>query len=61
MNNHFGKDPFALKQCLTDDALKTVLGVEHDYDEMFQRFDEKFGNERKVVVVIHDLVSKKGF
>ncbi|KAK3893562.1 hypothetical protein Pcinc_002627 [Petrolisthes cinctipes] len=30
MNDNFGKDPFVLKQCLTGEALKTVLGVEDD-------------------------------
>ncbi|KAK4304813.1 hypothetical protein Pmani_023248 [Petrolisthes manimaculis] len=60
MNDNFGKDPFALKQCLTGDALKTVLGVEDDYEEMFKRLDEKFGNKRKIVdFVINDLKSLK--
>lgn len=48
----FGMDPFAMKQCLTGEAIKTVKGVETDYDEMFNRLDEKYGNSRKIVVVV---------
>ncbi|KAK4290852.1 hypothetical protein Pmani_028375 [Petrolisthes manimaculis] len=58
MNDSFGKDPFALKQCLSGDALKAVKGVEIDYDQMFKRLDEKYGNCRKIVdVVLCDLKS----
>ncbi|KAK4324215.1 hypothetical protein Pmani_005217 [Petrolisthes manimaculis] len=58
MNDSFGKDPFALKQCLSGDALKAVKGVETDYDQMFKRLDEKYGNCRKIVdVVLCDLKS----
>lgn len=56
MKDSFGKDPFALKQCLTGEALKTVKGVETDYDEMFKRLNERYGNSRKIVdVVLCDL------
>ena len=60
VNSSFGEDPYALKQCLSGEALKCVLGVENDYHEMFKRLDEKFGNDRKIVdVVVNDLKALK--
>ena len=49
MNNSYGKKPYALKQCLDGDALKVVLGVKDDYDEMLKSLDESFGNTRRIV------------
>lgn len=52
----YGADPYALKMCLSGDALQTVRGVEGSYDEMFGRLDDKYGNARKIVdIVIGDL------
>ncbi|KAK3882458.1 hypothetical protein Pcinc_013165 [Petrolisthes cinctipes] len=60
IQNSFGKDPYALKQCLTGDALKTVKGVENDYELMIKRLDDKYGNSRKVVdMVLCDLKALK--
>lgn len=56
----FSKDPYALRSCLSGEALMAVRGVENDYDEMFKRLDEKFGDNRKLVdAVISDLKSLK--
>ena len=50
-----GEDAYALKMCLSGDALQTVRGAEGNYDEMIQKLDDKFGNARKVVdLVISD-------
>lgn len=52
----YGADPYALKMCLSGDALQTIRGAEGNYDEMFERLDDKYGNARKIVdLVIGDL------
>lgn len=56
VKNVYGADPYALKMCLSGDALQTVRGAEGSYDEMFERLDDKYGNARKIVdLVISDL------
>lgn len=56
----YGTDPYALKMCLGGEALQAIKGSEGDYDEMFQRLDDKFGNSRKIVdSVVSDLKSLK--
>ena len=56
----YGTDPYALKMCLGGEALQAVKGSEGNYEEMFQRLDDKFGNSRKIVdLVISDLKSLK--
>lgn len=56
----YGEDAYALKMCLSGDALQTVRGAEGNYEEMFERLDDKFGNARKVVdLVISDLKALK--
>ena len=35
MMSSYGQDPFALKKCLSGDALRTVKGVDDDFTEMF--------------------------
>ncbi|XP_043233392.1 uncharacterized protein LOC122387342 [Amphibalanus amphitrite] len=49
MTKQFGKDSYALRQCLSGAALETVKGVEDDYEEMFRRLDLKYGETRKLV------------
>ena len=44
----YGKDPFALKGCLSGEALTSVKGVDNDYDEMFRRLDLKYGRPEKL-------------
>ena len=39
MTNNYGKNAFALYQCLSGEALSLVYGVEDDFDVMFRRFD----------------------
>ena len=60
MSDNFGKDPFALRQCLSGDALETVKGVENDYDLMVKRLDTKYGNSRRIVDdILEDLKTLK--
>lgn len=60
VEENYGKDPFALKQCLGGEALKSIAGCENDYEAMFKRLDEQFGDPRKIVdVVIGDLKTIK--
>ena len=60
MSESFGKDPFALRQCLSGDALETVRGVENDYDLMIKRLDAKYGNSRRIVDnILEDLKTLK--
>ena len=57
MTKQFGKDAFALRQCLKGDALETVSGIEDDYEEMFRRLDSKYGEPRKLVdAVIYSMI-----
>ena len=56
MKNSFGTNPYALRSCLSGNALETVKGVDNDYEEMFRRLDLKYGRPEKLVdVVISDL------
>ncbi|XP_047499242.1 uncharacterized protein LOC125046242 [Penaeus chinensis] len=58
VQSEYGTDPYALKMCLGGEALQTVKGSEGNYNEMFKRLDDKFGNPRKIVdLVISDLKS----
>lgn len=58
--DHYGKDPFALKQCLGGDALKCIAGCENNYDEMFKRLDDHYGDSKKIVdSVISELKTMK--
>lgn len=43
----YGEDPFALKKCLSGEALRTVKGVDDNYVEMFRRLDLKYGRPEK--------------
>ena len=56
VKNVYGADPYALKMCLSGEALQTIRGAEGSYDEMFERLDDKYENARKIVdLVISDL------
>lgn len=60
IEDHYGKDPFALKQCLTGDALKCIAGCENNYEEMFKRLNNHYGDSRKIVdSVINELKTLK--
>ena len=60
MEPAYGKDAYALRSCLFGSALQTVKGVADDYDQMFQRLDDVFGNSRKFVdSIIYDIKSIK--
>ena len=47
MVTSYGTDPFALKKCLSGEALRTVKGVDDNYTEMFRRLDLKYGRPEK--------------
>lgn len=56
----FGQDPYALRQCLTGEALQAVRGLEDDYKGMFERLNQKYGNHRQLVdLIISDLRALK--
>ena len=58
MISTYGKDAYALRSCLCGPALQIVRGVEDDYDKMFQRLDEVYGEPRKFVdSIIHGIKS----
>ena len=60
MTNQYGQDPYALRQCLSGEALETIKGIEGDYLEMFQRLDAKYGEPRKLVdAIIFDIQKLK--
>ena len=60
MTKQYGQDPYALRQCLSGEALETIKGIEGDYLEMFQRLDAKYGEPRKVVdAIIFDIQKLK--
>ncbi|XP_068212576.1 uncharacterized protein [Palaemon carinicauda] len=60
MVHSFGKEPYALRSCLSGEALNTVRGIENDYDEMLSRLDLRYGDNRKLVdAVLSDLKSIK--
>ncbi|CAC5376408.1 unnamed protein product [Mytilus coruscus] len=49
MLSSYGKDPYALKQCLSGEALTVVKGVDNDFEEMFRRLDMKYGRAEKLI------------
>lgn len=52
----YGTDPFALKKSLTSEALKTVQGVDNDYEEMWNRLELKYGRpERLTGSILSDI------
>ena len=56
----YGEDPYALRSCLTGPALDTVRGAEDNYHEMLRRFEDVYGDPRKVVdAVIQDIRALK--
>ena len=60
MKSVYGSIPYALKICVTDEALQAVKGLEGNYVKMFRCLDDKFDNARKIVdLVIRDLKSLK--
>ena len=60
MVTDYGEDPYALRSCLSGSALDTVRGAEDDFQEMFRRLDNAYGDPRKIVdAVINDVKSLK--
>ena len=60
MFTSYGKDSYALRSCLCGSALEVIKGVEDDYDKMFQRLDNAYGDPRKFVdTIVHDIKSIK--
>ena len=60
MAKFYGEDAFALKSCLTGDALQLVQPVDDDYREMFKRLDFRYGRPEKLVdTVLNELKNLK--
>ena len=58
MISAYGKDPYALRSCLGGPALQIIRGVEDDYDKIFERLDNVYGDSRKFIdSIIHDIKS----
>ena len=54
----YGDNPFALKQCLTGEALDTIRGVEDDYTQMRKRLDDRYGDPTKLTdTIINEIKS----
>ena len=49
MQRTYGKDCYVLRSCLSGEAADVVKGIDHDFDEMFKRLDNAFGDPRKLV------------
>jgi hypothetical protein len=58
MMSSYGQDPFALKKCLSGDALRTVKGVDDDFTEMFHRLDIKYGRPEKQTDAVLNEIKK---
>ena len=58
MMSSYGQDPFALKKCLSGDALRTVKGVDDDFTEMFHRLDIKYGRPEKQADAVLNEIKK---
>ncbi|XP_068223879.1 uncharacterized protein [Palaemon carinicauda] len=55
-----GQDAYALKKCLSGEALTCVEGVEDEFEEMFRRLDDKYGNPCKLTeAIVSELKSLK--
>ena len=60
MVKFYGKDSFALKTCLSGEALQLVQPVDDDYEEMVKRLDFKYGRPEKLVdVILNELKNLK--
>ena len=60
MMTTYGEDPYALRSCLSGSALDTVRGAEDNFQEMFRRLENAYGDPRKIVdTVIHDVKTLK--
>ena len=56
MDGSYGNDPYVLKSCLKDDALKLVQVVDNNFDEMITRLDTKYGRPEKIAdSILNDL------
>ena len=52
----YGTHPFALKKSLTNETLKTVQGVDNNYEEMWKRLELKYGRpERLTDSILSDI------
>ncbi|XP_043208351.1 uncharacterized protein LOC122373955 isoform X4 [Amphibalanus amphitrite] len=60
MTKQYGQDPYALRQCLSGEALDTIKGIEDNYSEMFKRLDAKYGEPRKLIdAIVFDIQKLK--
>lgn len=44
MAPNYGKEPFALRQCLSGEAVDLICGNEHDFDQMFEWLDDMYND-----------------
>ena len=54
MISNYGKNAFALYQCLSGEALSVVRGVEDDFDEMFRRLDQRYADPVRLTDCVID-------
>lgn len=60
MKSYYGEDSFALKNCLSGEALLLVQPVDDSYEEMMKRLDFKYGRPQTLVdSVLKDLKNIK--
>ncbi|XP_063841247.1 uncharacterized protein LOC135101332 [Scylla paramamosain] len=60
MTVNYGENAFALKQCLSGEALSVVHGVDDDYKEMFRRLDQRYADPVRLTdTVINQLQELK--
>ena len=50
--------PYALRSCLTKEALGVVTSVDDNIDEMLKRLDEKYGDPAKIADVVIDSIKR---
>ena len=50
--------PYALRSCLTKEALGVVRSVDDNIDEMLKRLDEKYGDPAKIADVVIDSIKR---
>lgn len=56
----YGDDPYALRSCLSGEALEVVRGVDDSFDSMIERLDARYGSpSRQVETVLSDIKGLK--
>lgn len=58
MTETYGKNAYALFQCLSGEALSVVHGVEDDFDKMFYRLDQRYADPIRLTDCIIEQLRK---